>query len=169
MRATLQLELRDRRGAVIARRRAHNAVMQTGADLIARLFAGQGTPITHMAVGTSDTEPEAVTRTALRNEEVGGVPKLKGDLAVAIPSAAFQGHIADDPARRIVRVRFHATLPESAAVGTVREAGLLSRPSSGADVLYNRVIFAPFQKGNDHELTLFWEVSFPYGDLQWLQ
>src|SRR5215218_8029118 len=148
MRATLQLELRDRNGTVVARRRAHNAVLKTGADLIARLFAGQGTPITHMAVGTSDTEPDAVTRTALRNEAVGGVP-------------ALEGHIDDDATRRVVRIRFHATLPESAAVGTVREAGLISRDADG-DVLYNRVIFAPFQKGDDHELTLFWEVSFPY-------
>jgi hypothetical protein len=168
MRATLQLELRDRDGTVVARRRAHNAVMKSGADLIARLFAGQGTPITHMAVGTSDTEPDNVARTALRNEAVGGVPALQGAVDVAIPAAAFEGHIDDDPARRVVRIRFHATLPESAAVGTVREAGLISRGDDG-DVLYNRVIFAPFQKGDDHELTLFWEVSFPYGDLQWLQ
>jgi hypothetical protein len=35
-------------------------------------------------------------------------------------------------------------------------------------VLYNRVTFAPVQKADDHDLTLFWEVSFPYGDLHWL-
>ena len=50
----------------------------------------------------------------------------------------------------------------------MREAGLLSR-GDGDPVLYNRVIFAPIEKGADHELTLFWEVAFPYGDLQWLQ
>ena len=49
----------------------------------------------------------------------------------------------------------------------MREAGLLSRDGDAA-ILYNRVTFAPITKGNDHELTLFWEVSFPYGDLQWL-
>ena len=38
----------------------------------------------------------------------------------------------------------------------------------GDAVLYNRVVFAPVDKGDDHELTLFWEVEFPYGDLQWL-
>ena len=35
-------------------------------------------------------------------------------------------------------------------------------------MLYNRVTFAPVTKGDDHELTLFWEVEFPFGDLQWL-
>ena len=28
--------------------------------------------------------------------------------------------------------------------------------------------FSPIEKTGDHELTLFWEVGFPYGDLQWL-
>jgi hypothetical protein len=44
---------------------------------------------------------------------------------------------------------------------------LVSR-QAGADVLYNRVVFPPLTKGNDHDLTLFWEVEFPFGDLQWL-
>jgi hypothetical protein len=35
-------------------------------------------------------------------------------------------------------------------------------------VLYNRVVFPPLDKRDDHELTLFWEVEFPFGDLQWL-
>ena len=26
----------------------------------------------------------------------------------------------------------------------------------------------PILKGDDHELTMFWEITFPYGDLQWL-
>ena len=35
-----------------------------------------------------------------------------------------------------------------------------------ATVLYNRVIFSPINKDGSHELTLFWEITFPYGDLQ---
>jgi hypothetical protein len=30
------------------------------------------------------------------------------------------------------------------------------------------VVFPTISKGDDHELTLFWEVSFPYGDLDGL-
>jgi hypothetical protein len=70
-----------------------------------------------------------------------------------------------------VRVRIRATLPPPAAVGRIREAGLLARPEGGdgsTDVLYNRVTFAPIDKRDDHELTMFWEVEFPFGDLQWL-
>ena len=64
-------------------------------------------------------------------------------------------------------VRVRGTIPAADAVGTLREAALMARSGDSVQ-LYNRVIFAPIEKGNDHELTLFWEVGFPYGDLQWL-
>ena len=70
-----------------------------------------------------------------------------------------------DEINRVVRVRVRGTLPDAAAVGTVREAGLLARSAPDSAVLYNRVTFAPIDKRDDHELTLFWEITFPYGDL----
>jgi hypothetical protein len=169
VRATLELRIRDRGGATVAVRRAANSVMQQGAVLIGDLFRGEGSPITHMGVGTSSApESDAFSTPALQNEEEGGQPALQGATVVEIPSEAFGAPIVDD-VRRVARVRFHATMPDASAVGTVREAGLLARPEDGDAVLYNRVTFAPVQKGDDHELTLFWEVSFPYGDLQWLE
>jgi hypothetical protein len=143
---------------------AHNAVMRAGADLIARLFAGAGAGITHLGVGVSDApETEAFSTTALTNTAGGGAEPLQGATEAAVPAEAFT--ITLDETRRVVRVRVRGTLPADAAVGTVREAGLLSRQGE-TTVLYNRVIFAPMAKGADHELTLFWEVDFPYGDLQ---
>jgi hypothetical protein len=86
---------------------------------------------------------------------------------ISIPPEAFQID-PPDAAKRIVRVRVRATVPAATAVAeAVREAALVSR-SGDAATLYNRVIFAPIDKTTDHELTLFWEVGFPYGDLQWL-
>lgn len=164
MRANLTVELTDATGATLARRRAHNAVMRAGADLIARLFAGSGSPITHFGVGISDTpETETFTTATLTNAAGGGAEPLQGATEAAIPAEAFT--IDVDETRRVVRVRVRGTLPAEAAVGTVREAGLVSRQGETA-VLYNRVTFAPMAKGADHELTLFWEVDFPYGDLQ---
>ena len=64
-------------------------------------------------------------------------------------------------------MRVRGTVPAAAAVGTIREAALLARDGDSVR-LYNRVIFAPIEKAADHELTLFWEIAFPYGDLQWL-
>jgi hypothetical protein len=170
MRATLHLGLADRQGRTVATRRAANTVLVSGARLIADLFAGHGSPISHMGVGTSDNSPEDVTVTALSNAAVGDEQPLAGETTAAIALDAFRTEV--DDVRRVVRVRVRASLPDTAAVGRVREAGLLSRVSgaNGAptDILYNRVTFAPVDKGDDHELTLFWEVEFPFGDLQWL-
>jgi hypothetical protein len=166
MRARLRIELKDRSGETLAVREAHNAVMQAGAQLIARLFAGQGSPITHMGVGTSDApESDEYATAALTNAAVGDIPPLTGATDASIPPEAFS--LETDTVHHVVKVRVRGTVPPDAAVGTVREAGLLSR-SDGTTVLYNRITFAPVAKGSDHELTLFWEVSFPYGDLQWV-
>jgi hypothetical protein len=156
VRAQLHLELRTRAGELVTERRAHNAVLQSGASLLARLFAHQAAGITHMAVGSSDApESDAFVTTALADA-----------VEVPIPAEAFQID-APDAVKRVVRVRVRAAVPAEQAVGTLREAALLSRDGDIV-TLYNRVIFAPLEKGNDHELTLFWDVAFPYGDLQWL-
>jgi hypothetical protein len=168
MRAKLRLELKTKTGKIVAVRQAHNAVMRTGAELIARLFSGQGTPITHVGVGTSDKpERETYDTDRLTNENEGGKP-LDGQAMVEIPPESFFPPEIDE-AMRVVRVRIRTTLPASAAVGTVREAGLMAwNEKEGKAILYNRVTFPPIAKGDDHELTMFWEVSFPYGDLHWL-
>jgi hypothetical protein len=166
MRGRIRLELTDGTGAVIDVRQADNAVLQSGGTLVAQLFAGLAGArgITHMGVGTSDApETEAFSTVALANPD--GPDKLSGETEAAIPPEAI---VVDppDPITRTVRVRIRATLPATAAVGVVREAGLVSRTAAPPSVLYNRVTFAPLTKGADHELTMFWEVSFPYGDLQ---
>lgn len=164
MRALIHLQLTDAEGRVIAERRAHNTVLVSGAQLVASLFSGTGGPITHMAVGTSDAGADDVTVSTLTNDDAFGAP-LTGETAAALPAAAFTTTTV--PERRVVRVRVRGTLPAAAAVGTIREAGLVS-VGDAATVLYNRVVFAPIDKGDDHELTLFWDVDFPFGDLQWL-
>ena len=167
MRGRLTIELRDTAKTVLVRRQATNTVMQTGAELVAELFAGRGSPITHMAVGTSDSDPDLTTTTTLTNDDGSGAPALQGDTVAEIGADAFSFEI--DDLKRLVRVRVRATLADDAAVGRIREAGLIARPSGGGDDrLYNRVTFAPLDKGADHEVTMFWEVEFPFGDLQWL-
>lgn len=166
MRAQLRLEVRDAAGAVLTTRAARNAVMRDGSMLVAQLFAGVtgSAGITHMGVGTSDAPtPETFATPGLANAD----PPLAGDVEAPIPTAAFA--ISTDPVRRVSVVRVRATLPAAAAVGTIREAGLLSRAEGVATpVLYNRVTFAPVDKHDDHEMTLFWEIEFPYGDLHGL-
>jgi len=163
MRAIVTLQLSHKNsGELIDQRFSHNAVMQAGAGLIASLFTGQGAPITHMGVGTSnEPDPETFDRTGLTVS----ADELAGSTEAAISAENFS--IETDEIRRVVKVRVRGTLPNDAAVGQVREAGLISRISETEAILYNRVTFDPISKGDDHELTLFWEVTFPYGDLQW--
>ncbi len=165
MRAQLRLELTDTSGRIIAARQARNAVMQEGARLIARLFTGGQGAITHMGVGTSDEpDSDSYTTLALVNPTTGD-DRLDGETLAPIASEAML--VSTDETRRLVVVRVRGTMPAAAAVGQIREAGLIARTGEG-DVLYNRVTFTPIDKGGDHELTLFWEVTFPYGDLNWL-
>lgn len=149
-------------GRVIAERKTRNTVMASGAQIVASLFAGSGVSVTHMAVGISDATPEDTSLTALTNT---GDEALTGE--VIAPVAPTSVRFETDALRRLVRVHMRATLPNAAAVGTIREAGLIARraPEDGGDTLYNRVTFAPLVKADDHELTMFWEVEFPFGDL----
>jgi len=165
MRATLKLLLTAPGGAVLDSRTAHNTVLVSGARLVAELFAGGTGGVTHMGVGSSGADAGAVDTAALTNDDGNGQPALGGETTTAIPAERFEVTQDEDLKRIVVRVR--ATLPDAAAVGKIREAALLSR-RAGGDVLYNRVVFAELEKKDDHELTLFWEVEFPYGDLQWL-
>jgi hypothetical protein len=163
MRATVTLQLRHKdTGTLIDERFSRNAVMQAGANLIASLFSGQGTAISHMAVGISnEPDPETFDTAGLTV----AASELSGATEATIPAENFS--IETDETRRVVVVRVRGTLPNDAAIGRVREAGLISRISESEAILYNRVTFDPIDKGDDHELTLFWEVTFPYGDLQW--
>lgn len=163
MHATMQLTLRDREGRCVASRRVANSVMQGGAQLVAELFAGRGSPITHMAVGASgEPTPDTFNVAALAPSADGDAGPLAGDLDVALGSF----DIVPDTGRRLMLVKVRATLPPAAAVGLIREAGLVAR-TAAATILYNRVTFRELVKNDDHELTMFWEVAFPYGDLHW--
>jgi hypothetical protein len=162
MRATVRLELRNDAGEIVDVRRVKNSVMRSGAELLANLFAGQGTKgITHMGVGISgEAEEGTFVREALTT--TGDAPDaLTGGSETPIAATDFA--VKADAERRLIVVQVRATLPKSAAIGTLREAALLSEAT-----LYNRVTFAPIRKQDDHELTMFWEVTFPYGDLNWL-
>lgn len=165
MRARLHLTLTTVDGRTVEERRASNTVLTSGARLIADLFAGAGSPITHLGVGTSDADSEDVGVAQLTNAANGDDPPLEGGTLGAIPADAFVATVV--PERRVVELRIRTTLPPDAAIGRVREAGLVSQSEAGT-VLYNRVVFAPVEKRRDHDLTLFWEIEFPFGDLQWL-
>src|SRR6476620_8713194 len=117
MRARMLMRLTTLDGETVAVRRATNSVMRGGAQLVAELFAGKGTPITHMAVGTNDApETDAFSTTVLADTGSDGV-KLTGGTEASIPSEAFV--ITTDETHRLTTVRLHATMPADKAIGTV--------------------------------------------------
>jgi hypothetical protein len=168
--ARLTAELRDASGTAIARRVAHNAVLSGGAALVADLFRGTGGagPVNRMAVGANpapEVPPFATTELSASSPEVG---ELSGVRDVELAPEAFT--VTADAEGRRVLVAVRAVLPAAdpgdvdALHGPVAEAALLHQASDGARRLYNRVTFEPVDKRPDQELSLYWEVAFPFGD-----
>lgn len=165
----LTVAVRDPRGVVTARRRASNTVFLTGATLVGELFAGQAaTPVNGMGVGTNP-EPSGPPYDAVQldtNDE-GGTP-LTGPVVVALVGEDVTIGPADELR---VRVLIRGVIPAEGAQavdgGPVRIAeaalGVLSTEGTALDRIYNRVTFEPVPKEADHELSLYWEVFFPYG------
>lgn len=168
--AWLVAELRDPGGGAVARRRAHNAVLAGGAQLVADLFrgAGEAGPVNRMTVGANaapELPPFASTDLSAASPDGG---QLSGPRDVELSPEAFTVTVEAD--RRRIVVTAQAVLPAGdAAAGTglhgpVAEAALLHQAGDGTRRLYNRVTFEPVDKRADQELSLFWEVSFPFGD-----
>lgn len=167
--ATLTAELRDASGRAIARRTAHNAVLSGGAALVADLFRGTGGgPVNRMTVGANpapEVPPFATTELSASSPDTG---ELSGVRDVELAPDAFT--VTADAEGRRVLVAVRAVLPAAdpgdvdALHGPVAEAALLHQSGDGARRLYNRVTFEPVDKRPDQELSLYWEVAFPFGD-----
>lgn len=164
-RGIMWLELRRPGGPVVLHRQAHNTVLRSGAELLAAVFAAQHTGgITGMAVGTSpDPVAAPYELNTLVTTDPSGAALLQGPTTVALAPDAFQIDTLTEERR--VRVSVRAVLPPEAALGTVGEAalGVLAPGGSQLSHIYNRVVFEPLLKNDQHELALYWEISFPYG------
>lgn len=173
IKGTLRIELHDGGGTVVLARRARNTVVRSGAELIGQLFCGVAvTPINGMAVGTN-AQPAAppYDMTGLTTKDDRGIDLV--GTAVAIPPENVL--VEPLPAEQRVRVTVRGVLPKEAAlppadggggrVAFLGEAalGVLATDGKSLARIYNRVVFEPIPKGADHELALYWEISFPYG------
>lgn len=171
--ATLRVELRELGGPPLLRRVAHNAVARSGAELLAGLFTGGAgaKPIDAVAVGIGEEPngpPYAITGLTLARP--GGSPLLHKSV-VAIDPAAFELATLDQELR--VRVSLRTLIPADMAVSPdpavegvdIGEAALGVAAADGESLarIYNRVVFEPFRKARKHEVSLYWEISFPYG------
>ncbi len=167
----LRIDLVGESGAVLLSRRARNTVVRSGAELVGALFSGGlTTPINGMQVGTNAqpiTAPYELA--ALTTVDETGQP-LSGSSSVAIAPADVKVETLADEQRVLVSVR--AVLPKEAALAHDGSASFLAEAALGVLAtdgsnklakIYNRVVFDPIPKGKEHELALYWEISFPYG------
>lgn len=130
-------------------RRARNSVLRSGADLVAKLFAGQlTTPIDRIGVGFG-TDPLPPDGTALRPGDAD-----PATLTGSVAATDFTVTPGDDA----VRVSITATFTPTVALDGVTEAGL-----GAGDVLYNHVLFDPVLLEAGQAVSFFWDIDFPFG------
>lgn len=152
LKGQLSLSLSDRDGNTVLTRTAHNKVVTSGRDLVAKLFSAvANTPtVGFVAVGTNDkevSESDTALAAQLGNRKALGAFDAQKDL-----STVGSG---DDARRKITRT---VELDFAEANGELREAGLFTAATDG--VMYNRVTFPTVTKTNSFKLTLVWEIQF---------
>jgi hypothetical protein len=149
-RGRMRLEVHGPGGRVVAERRATNIVLRGGAELIAKLVAGTvSKPINQVGVGFA-TEVADSGATALTGKDGVAPPP-----PTAIPAGSFT---IDATRPGAVAVGVSSTYRPQSELTDVTEAGLLAD-----DDLYNQVVFEPVTLRVGQDVTLFWEIEFPFG------
>lgn len=174
MKGRLHIQRFDRTGRLVNVVAANNAIVFTGRNLVAQLFAGvQGVaPITHLAVGTGDTAVKADTDTTLVNEVL-RKPLKAFDTARDLTSFMLSDPSAANPVQpetsyKSSRIRFSADLElndldpasNNGQPYILKEAGLFNAADINTGVMYNRVVFPGIPKTSEFKLTLVWEIIF---------
>ena len=142
----------ERDGRIIFDRTHSNRIVQSGRQLVARLFAGvSGTPpgiVTHIGVGTGANLP-ADGDTALAAE------RARNPVAAPVYSA-----IVDSGGVQRVKVTLQSVFDFGEANGAapLREAAIFTAGTGGT--MYNRVVFDAVTKANTFKLTLIWDIVF---------
>ncbi|PTL80166.1 hypothetical protein DAT35_29585 [Vitiosangium sp. GDMCC 1.1324] len=150
MTGVLTIELRDSQGALVDQRRVHNLITRGGKKLLANLLMGKVDALPNawtIAVGTGSTQAQMA------------------DVALAIPVDGADARVdviaPDDTS--VVWATVTATLPErkQGEVQPLTEAGIRIKTKAGVEgILFNRVIFAPVNRGPNMQMTLSWEITF---------
>lgn len=147
MSGRLTLILRDRDGKIISQQEVDNTIVNSGRELVAKLFSGEPNSnskppiqcISHIAVGTgtANANPED---TRLENEV------CRKPITVDITGST---------------VKLTAELePEDAKDNALAEAGTFNSDKPENSIMYNRVTFKEINKTGDFKLSLIWEIKF---------
>lgn len=154
-RGRMVLQVRGPDGVLVAERRTRNIVLRGGARLIANLFAGAAgaKPVDAIGIGFAQNPGDAELLVLTPPDPAAGVPPEA--LRTPLPADSFT--IAAD-LTGVVQVRVAARFKPSQDIKDVSEAGLLA-----GDLLYNQVIFEPVNLNDGQDVTLFWQIDFPFG------
>jgi len=168
MKGRLHIQQFDRAGRLINAMEADNAIVYTGRELVAKLFAQVDNikPISHIAIGTDDTPVDPGKDTALDRQVFRKAlrPFEQKDMTeIAVDVTDLEGK---QQRQRSSIIRLSADLdfdePNVADNGNrpynLKEAGLFNDAEGG--VMYNRVVFPSISKTADFKLTLVWEIIF---------
>lgn len=135
---------------------AHNNIVTTGRDLVAKLFIGKSKDtISYFAVGTGSNE--VLYNETQLNREI--FRKKLPDLVVENIEkfTLTQGDIKSER----IKLSIKADLETGDANGTLTEAALFTADKGDKNsIMYNRVVFRPINKTQDFKLTLIWEILF---------
>ena len=145
----VEILLNNKLGQILTRRTVHNAIVNTGREMVANLFANQqSNKILKVGVGTSGT--------AISPDHT-----IDSRSFLAFTEIENQKLLVDVQANR-ARFRFSSTFGETEAVEQLREAGVIfsDTDTNIPDVLYNGVTFSVIDKREGDVLTLNWEITF---------
>ncbi|MCB9232798.1 MAG: hypothetical protein H6581_14095 [Bacteroidia bacterium] len=144
----LTLQFRNAKNELVEEIAAHNDIVQTGRDLVAKLFINQNIPtISHVAIGTGASVTVPGTHTQLDSEL----------FRKAINPINPANDLVITPAGK-AKITISCDLDFNEGNGPLTEAGLFNANNAG--VMYNRVVFPPVNKTVDFKLTLIWEITF---------
>jgi hypothetical protein len=136
---TLNLTLSDSAGKIVKDITTHNLVVTVGKEWVADLMqSGTGTPMSHMAIGSSTTDP-ATSDTTLGIEE--------SRVALTVAGGTRTG----------AAIEYIGIYPAGTGTATLTEAGLFNANSGGT--MLSRTEFAAISKGASDTLTITWTVS----------
>ena len=145
----VQIALWDSAGNMRAYREVHNAIVNTGRELIAKLFANQQSGKTlKVGVGTSGVE-------------VSPADTIEDREFIAETGIENPAVVVDATANR-ARFSFSSTFEAAEAIDQLREAGVVFSDADPEvpNLLYNGVTFSVIDKQEGDVLTLNWEITF---------
>lgn len=148
----LFIEVIDAAGAIVETRRVPNLITTAGKELLAKLLMGKVGAVPSgwaIVVGVGDATPQA-SDTQLGSYVDRATATTEVTIGAANPGSAIVA---------TVKARLEALAPGTTPQ-PLAEAGIAILTGTATETLFNRVQFAPVNRGPAMVLNLAWEITF---------